>query len=264
MSTKLARITEIAHQRPNERFTSLMHLIDADIPRACHEELKANKAAGVDGITKAEYEKNLEANVQNLLGRLKCKAYRPLPVRRVYIPKPGSAKMRPLGIPAYEDKIVQLAISKILNAIYEADFLDTSFGFRPGRGSHDALKLLNHLFITKKINFVVDADIKGFFDHVNHDWLMKFLGHRIADPNLLRLIRRFLKAGIMENLRTAEGYRGNAAGRNYLTRPGKCLPTPRARPMVCESGSQTLSRGGLYCPVRGRLCVLLSIPRRRG
>lgn len=214
MSTELARIAETARRRPKERFTSLMHILDIEMLRACHEELKARRAPGVDGVAKTEYEKDLEANLQNLLERLKRKAYRPQPVRRVYIPKPGSAKMRPLGIPAYEDKLVQLALSKVLNAIYEADFLDISFGFRPNRGSHDALKLLNHLFIAKKVNYVVDADIRGFFDHVEHGWMMAFLQHRIADPNLLRLIRRFLKAGIMEEGEIRDAVEGTPQGGN--------------------------------------------------
>ncbi|GAF24855.1 retron-type reverse transcriptase [Moorella thermoacetica Y72] len=212
MTTKLARIAEVSRTRPKERFTSLMHLIAADMLRICHVELKANRATGVDGITKEQYGDNLEANIQSLLERLKRKSYRPQPVRRVYIPKPGSDKKRPLGIPAYEDKIVQLAASKILNAIYEAEFSDMSFGFRPQRGCHDALKLLNYLIVARKVNYIVDADIKGFFDHVNHDWLMRFLEHRIADPNFLRLIRRFLKAGIMENGELRDATEGTPQG----------------------------------------------------
>lgn len=189
-----------------------MHLIDVDMLRVCHAELKANKAAGVDDITKRHYEGNLEANIQNLLERLKRKSYRPQPVRRVYIPKPGTDQKRPLGIPAYEDKIVQLAISKILNAIFETDFRDMSFGFHPQRGCHDALKLLNYLIVARKVNYIVDADIKGFFDHVDHNWLMKFLEHRIADPNFLRLIRRFFKAGIMENVELRDASEGTPQG----------------------------------------------------
>lgn len=198
METKLARITEIAKERPNEKFTSLAHLINRDMLIECHRQLENRKAPGVDGVTKRDYAENLERNVENLVKRMKRQAYKPQAVKRVYIPKPGTSKMRPLGIPAYEDKLVQLALSRILNAIYETDFLGCSFGFRPGRGCHDALKVLNNIIEKRNVNFIVDADIKGFFDHVDHEWLMKFLQHRIADPNVLRLIARFLKAGVME------------------------------------------------------------------
>ncbi len=212
LTTTLARIAEIARAQPTIRFTSLAHLIDIEMLKQCHDEQKVKRAAGVDGVTKAEYDRNLETHLVNLHQRLRNQAYKPQPVRRTYIPKPGSDKRRPLGIPAYEDKLVQSAISKILTAIFEADFLDTSYGFRPQRGAHDALKTLNHLFITKKINYVVDADIMGFFDHVDHQWLMKFLGHRIADKTLLRLIYRFLKAGIMEEGAWRESGSGTPQG----------------------------------------------------
>lgn len=187
-------------------------MMNVEMLKQCHVEQKAKRAAGVDGVTKAEYDRNLEANLGNLHERLRNQAYRPQPVRRTYIPKPGSDKRRPLGIPAYEDKLVQLAVSKILTAIFEADFSDVSYGFRPQRGAHDALKTLNHLFITKKINYVVDADIMGFFDHVDHEWLMKFLAHRIADETLLRLIHRFLKAGVLEDGTWRESSTGTPQG----------------------------------------------------
>jgi group II intron reverse transcriptase/maturase len=160
--------------------------------------MQKNKAAGVDSVTKREYEINLDANVRDLINRMKRQAYKPLPARRTYIPKPGTDKKRPLGIPAYEDKLVQAALAKIMNAVYENDFLECSFGFRPNRGCHDALKVLDKILNKQEINYVVDADIKGFFDHVDHEWLMKFVEHRIADRNLLRLIARFLRAGIVE------------------------------------------------------------------
>jgi group II intron reverse transcriptase/maturase len=198
METKLARIASIAKERPNERFTALIHLINKESLMECHGELMSGKAPGVDGVTKAEYGRDLERNVENLVARMKRQAYKPQPVRRVWIPKPGTDRKRPLGIPAYEDKLVQMALTKILNAIYEVDFLDNSFGFRPNRSGHDALKILNHYIEERNINYIVDVDIKGFFDHVDHKWLMKFLEHRIADRNLLRLIVRFLKAGVME------------------------------------------------------------------
>lgn len=198
METTFARITEIARQRKKERFTSLVHLINTESLTESHKAMETGKAAGVDKTTKEEYGENLEANIAGLLERMKKQAYKPQPARRVYIPKPGKETLRPLGIPAYEDKLVQKAIVPILNAIYEADFLDSSYGFRPERGCHDALKMLGKIIETRPVNYVVEADIKGFFDHVDHDWMMKFLEHRIADNNLLRLIKRFLKAGIME------------------------------------------------------------------
>jgi RNA-directed DNA polymerase len=212
MSTKLDRIAEIAKQKPEEKFTSLIHLIDEEMLKQCHEELSGNKASGVDGVTKLQYEKNLSENIRNLLDRMKRQQYRPRPVKRIYIPKAGTDKMRPLGIPSYEDKIVQLALSKILNAIYEADFIDCSFGFRPQRGCHDALKILDVYLSRRNINYVVDADISGFFDHVDHKWLMKFVEHRIVDNNILRLIGKFLKAGIMENGAFRKVYEGTPQG----------------------------------------------------
>ena len=160
--------------------------------------MDGKKATGIDRVTKEEYEENLDDNVADLVARMKRQAYKPQAVRRVYIPKPGTDKQRPLGIPAYEDKLVQAALAKILNAIYEVDFLDCSYGFRPGRGCHDALKALNRIIEQGSVNYIVDADIKGFFNHVDHEWLLKFLKLRIADPNILRLISRFLKAGVVD------------------------------------------------------------------
>lgn len=198
METKLERIAQIAKTKPEERFTSLIHLINKEALIQCHEEMNGRKASGVDEVTKAEYEENLEANVEDLVARMKRQAYKPQPARRVYIPKPGTDKKRPLGIPAYEDKLVQAALGKILNAIYEQDFMECSFGFRPNRGCHDALKLLDKIANDRDIRYVVDTDIKGFFDNVDHEWMMKFIEHRIADVNLCRLINRFLKAGIID------------------------------------------------------------------
>ena len=198
MDTKLEGIAKAARLRPNEKFTSLAHLINKETIIECHKTMEKNKATGIDQMTKTKYEENLQQNVEDLIKRMKRQAYKPQTVRRVYIPKPGTEKKRPIGIPAYEDKLVQGALAKILNAIYEQDFLECSFGFRPGRGCHDALKVLNTVLSKKEINYVVDTDIKGFFDNVNHEWLIKFLQHRITDPNIIRIIIRFLKAGIME------------------------------------------------------------------
>jgi len=198
METKLARIAEVASAKPEEKFTALAHLINAEMIKACHKQMDKKKAVGIDEVTKEEYEDNLDNNVKDLIARMKRQAYKPQSVKRVYIPKPGTDKKRPLGIPAYEDKMVQVALAKILNAIYEQDFLECSFGFRPQRSCHDALKVLNVIVNKPAINYVVDADIKGFFDHVDHEWMMKFIKHRIADPNIQRLISRFMKAGVIE------------------------------------------------------------------
>jgi group II intron reverse transcriptase/maturase len=198
METKLLRIAELAKSDPKVKFTSLVHLLNEHSLAQSHNELPNKKATGINGTTKEQYSENLKENIEDLVSRLKNKSYRPVPVRRMYIPKLNSNKKRPLGIPEYEDKIVQKGITKILNTIYENDFLDCSFGFRPNRNCHDALKLLNHYIEKRSVNYVVDVDIKGFFDNVDHIWMMEFLKLRIADPNLLRIIGRFLKGGYME------------------------------------------------------------------
>lgn len=208
METKLLRIAELAKSDPKMKFTSLAHLLNEQSLVQCHQELPNKKATGVKGTTKEQYDENLEENIKDLVSRLKSKSYRPVPVRRLYIPKLNSNKKRPLGIPEHEDKIVQKVITKILNAIYENDFLDCSFGFRPNRNCHDALKILNHYIEKRSVNYVVDVDIKGFFDNVDHKWMMEFLKLRITDPNLLRIIGRFLKGGYME------------AGKKYKTDKG--------------------------------------------
>ncbi|WP_129691021.1 group II intron reverse transcriptase/maturase [Gottfriedia acidiceleris] len=198
METKLLRIAELAKSDPKMQFTSLAHLLDKQSLVQCHIELPNKKATGIKGTTKEEYSANLEENIEDLIRRLKSKSYRPVPVRRMYIPKLNSMKKRPLGIPEHEDKIVQKGVTKILNSIYETDFLDCSFGFRPNRSCHDALKILNFYIEKRSVNYVVDVDIKGFFDNVDHKWMMEFIKLRIADPNLLRIIGRFLKGGYME------------------------------------------------------------------
>lgn len=200
METKLKRITELAKENPKRRFTSLAHLLNEENLRWCHHQLPAKRASGVNGTTKATYGEQLKENIADLVQRMKQKSYRPQPARRTYIPKEQRGKFRPLGIPEHEDKIVQKGMAPILNAIYEPDFLDCSFGFRPQRNCHDALKILNVYIEKRKTNYVVDADIKGFFDNVDHKWMRKFLEHRISDPSFLRLIARFLKSGYMEQL----------------------------------------------------------------
>lgn len=212
METKLLRIAELAKSDPKMKFTSIVHLLNKESLVQCHLELPNKKATGINGTTKEQYSETLEENIEDLVSRLKSKSYHPVPVRRMYIPKLNSNKKRPLGIPEHEDKIVQKGITKILNAIYENDFLDCSFGFRPNRNCHDALKILNHYIEKKSVNYIVDVDIKGFFDNVDHIWMMKFLKLRIADPNLLRIIGRFLKGGYMEEGKKYKTDKGTPQG----------------------------------------------------
>ena len=196
MGTKLERIAEISAQSKRPNFTSLYHLINADLLKQCHRELDGKKAVGIDEVTKEKYSEALDSNIEDLVLRLKNKAYKPLPTRRVYIPK-QNGKLRPLGIVSYEDKIVQLALKKVLEAIYEPRFLNCMYGFRPKRGCHEAVKDVYQHLSHGKINYIVDADVKGFFDHIDHEWMMKFIEWHIKDPNILWLIRKYLKAGVM-------------------------------------------------------------------
>lgn len=198
VETRLQRIAQKAAKEPGFQFSSLFHLMNEELLSECFEGLRRNAASGIDGLTKAMYAERLSYNLSQLVERLHKMSYRPLAVKRVYIPKVGSSKMRPLGIPALEDKLVQAGMVRILEAIYENDFIDHSYGFRPKRGCHDALRSLNRLVENGRVNYIVEADIKGFFDTVDHDWLMKFLGHRIIDKRVLRMIKRFLIAGVIE------------------------------------------------------------------
>ena len=199
MATDLTRIGEKARKEPDLVFTNLYHHIcDGDNLRACYDTLEAGKATGVDGVTKQEYGRNLEENLRELSERLKRMGYRPGPKRRSYVPKPGSAKGRPLGISNFEDKIVELSVKRTLEPIYEAVFEDSSHGYRPGRSQHQCLEALGRTIQQKKVSHVVEADVRSFFDRVNHEWMVKFLRHRIGDERVIRLIIRMLKSGIME------------------------------------------------------------------
>ncbi|MBT9139027.1 MAG: Group II intron-encoded protein LtrA [Syntrophomonadaceae bacterium] len=197
METKLNLITKHATEDKSFKFSSLAHLLNVGSLKECFHMLKKGKAPGIDNVTYEEYEKYLNTNIQKLVKKMKAGDYYPQPVRRAYIPK-GEGKLRPLGIPALEDKIVQMGITKILNAIFEPNFLECSYGFRVGRNCHQALKQLDNVVMTKPVNHVIDADIRSFFDNVDHDWLMKMLGEKIIDRNFLSIIKRFLKAGVME------------------------------------------------------------------
>lgn len=197
VSSTLLGLREKARGEPKHRFRSLYREINLPMLYECFYELRRGAATGVDGIGVADYEKNLDENLRGLLERLIAKRYRAQHVRRRYIDK-GGGKLRPLGIPALEDKIVQLAASKLLQAIYEADFLDESKGYRPNRGARDASQELRERLVFERVHWVVEADIKGFFENVDHDWLERMLRQRVDDTAFIRLIRKWLKAGILE------------------------------------------------------------------
>jgi len=199
VATKLQRIADRARREPNEKFTSLFHLMNVSLLWECFERLKDNAASGIDGMTKEQYGEHLLENLTDLVKRLHQMSYRPLPVKRVYIEKTGSDKKRPLGIPVLEDKLVQAGLVKILQAIYEQDFIEDSYGFRPGRSCHDALRVLSQAVEDCPTNYIVEADIRGFFDNVDQAQLMAFMEHRIADKRVLRYIKKFLIAGIQED-----------------------------------------------------------------
>lgn len=198
MATKLERIAELSAQNPEMVFTSIGHLIDVSFLRDCHEKMDGDKAVGIDGVTKEEYGRHLNENLVDLVDRLKKKSYKPKPAKRVEIPK-DNGKTRPLSIYCHEDKLVQEALRRILEAVFEPMFYDEMMGFRPDRNCHKALRKLNVMIEQKPTNFILDADIKGFFDHLDHGWIVKFVESRIKDPNIIRLVRRMLKAGIIRD-----------------------------------------------------------------
>jgi group II intron reverse transcriptase/maturase len=178
-----------------------------------HQTIDGRKAVGVDGVQKEEYSKKLEENIDCLVKKLKQDSYQPKPSRRVRIPKPGSkGKTRPLGISCYEDKLVESAVSRLLTAVYEPKFLDISYGFRPKRNCHQAISVMKEAIAIKKVNYVVEVDIKSYFDSMDHDWLIKFLEHDIADKKLIRLVKKFLKAGVMENGNIIDKTEGSPQG----------------------------------------------------
>lgn len=189
-----------------------MHYVNKETLKEEHKKQKYGKATGIDKVSKKEYSPDIDNNLDRLVAKMKTFSYKPQAVRRTYIPKAGSDKMRPLGIPAYEDRLVQGVMRNVLDQIYEWRFYDFSYGFRKGKSCHQAIRAINQIEMTKKVNYVVDADIKGFFDNVDHKWLMKFLEHDIQDKNFLRYISRFLKAGIMEDMKYYESDKGTPQG----------------------------------------------------
>jgi len=211
VSQALERIRKVARERKKEKFTALFHHISTDLLEEAFFELKENAAPGVDRLTWRDYETDLERRLEDLYERVQRGAYRALPSRRVYIPKPDG-RQRPLAIAALEDKIVQRAVVALLNAIYEEDFLGISYGFRPGRGTHDALDALCVGIDSRKVSWILDADIRSFFDEISQEWLIRFLEHRIGDRRIIRLIQKWLKAGILEDGAVSVSDRGTGQG----------------------------------------------------
>ncbi len=203
--------------------------------------LKRDAAAGVDGETWDHYGEALEDNLQDLSSRLKRGAYRAKPVRRTYIPK-TDGRLRPLGVPALEDKIVQRAVVEVLNAIYERDFLGFSYGFRPGRNPHQALDALTVGITTKKVNWVLDADLRSFFDTLKHEWLVKFIEHRVADRRVVRLIQKWLAAGVLEDGKRTQSEVGTVQGGAHQSAVGQSLPSPCVRPLGAAMETQAGAR----------------------
>ena len=197
VSQGMASVRKAARENKEMKFTALLHHLTIDLLRESFYSLKRKAAPGVDGVTWQEYENGLEERLTDLHGRVHRGAYRAMPSRRVYIEK-EDGRQRPLAVPALEDKLVQQAVVTILNQIYEEDFLGFSYGFRPGRSQHQALDALSYALLKKKVNYVLDADIRGFFDNLDKSWLIKFVEHRVADPRILRLIQKWLNAGVME------------------------------------------------------------------
>ncbi len=211
VSQGLASVRKAARENKEMKFTALLHHLTVDLLRESFYSLKRNAAPGVDGVTWQEYEDGLEDRLTDLHGRVHRGAYRALPSRRVYIEK-EDGRQRPLAVPALEDKLVQQAVVTVLNQIYEEDFLGFSYGFRPGRSQHQALDALSFALLKKKVNYVLDADIRGFFDNLDKGWLIKFVEYRVADPRILRLIQKWLNAGVMEEGKWSDTKTGSPQG----------------------------------------------------
>jgi len=209
---KLRLIAEKAGKDKGFKFSSLIHLINEESLSWCFGELKKDKAPGIDGVSVEEYGANLEANLKDLIARMKANKYRPKPVKRVFIPKPGKDEKRGLGIPSVEDKLVQIMMKKILEAIYDQDFLDLSYGFRPNKNCHQAVNRLDKVVMTKPINCIAEVDVEKFFDNVCHYWLLRGLEERIVDPHFLLLVRKFLKAGFIDGGEIQKSVKGTPQG----------------------------------------------------
>ena len=211
MTLTLTQLAQKAKEEPEIAFDSIVHLVDLELLRASHKQLRREASAGVDQVRWADYEQNLEERLKDLLERLKAKTYRPQPVKRAYLPK-EDGRYRPIGIAAHEDKIVQRAVATVMEAIYEQDFVDSSYGFRRGKNATQALEASWKAVMDGKINVVLDADIESFFDSMDKEWLMKMLRHRIKDGSLLRLVAKWLHAGVLEEGKWYDPQTGSAQG----------------------------------------------------
>lgn len=209
MENEFSKIRE--HSNKFNKVQGLINYVNEATLIQEHRLQPKGKAVGIDGITKGKYQENLKKNIKKLMNSMRNFSYKPKAVRRVYIPK-GNGKVRPLGIPSYEDKLVQGVMCKVLNNVYEDRFMDFSYGFRENRNCHQAIKVINETIMRKKVNYIVDADIKGFFDNISHEWLIKFLEHDIEDKRFIRYIKRFLYAGTMENMTFHESDKGTPQG----------------------------------------------------
>lgn len=221
MSNEIIRISNIAKE--HQKIDTVMYAINKANLKESAKKMKGNKATGIDQVTKQEYMANIDENIDKLIKRMKRMSYKPKAVKRVYIPKPGSDKKRPLGIPAIEDKIVQDVMTQILNAIYEPMFKEFSYGFRQQRSCHQAIAYLDKMICRENTNYVVDLDIKGFFDNINHNWLIKMLEYRINDRVYIRYIKRFLKSGILEQGKRINTEKGTPQRRDNITSTRKYI-----------------------------------------
>ena len=216
VSSDLDRVRQVARKDKDARFTALLHHVSVDRLEAAYRAIRPGAAPGVDGVTWKDYGQDLEENLRDLHARVHRGAYRARPSRRVYIPRPDG-RQRPLGVGSLEDKIVQRAMAEVLNAIYECDFLGFSYGFRPGRSQHDALDALAVGITRGRVNWILDADIRDYFSKLDHSWLERFLEHRIADRRVLRLIQKWLRAGVIEDGDWSETVEGTPQGASIST-----------------------------------------------
>ena len=244
----LARVNAAARRAAQTRFTALLHHVDTVALDRAFRRQKRQASAGVDGMTVETYEQDLGARLRDLCMRIHTGRYRPQPVRRVYIPKADGGQRR-LGVPTLEDKIVQSAVAELLSAIYEVDFLGFSYGFRPARNPHQALSAVHTAIMSQRVNWVLDADIRSFFDSVDHEWLLRMVAHRIADPRILRLIRQWLEAGILESDEWHEVDRGTPQGAGI----SPLLLALRPRPLGPSVAAAARSRSGDDRALRRRL-----------